>query len=101
MAGPYVPYALVVGSIMYVVRCTRPDVAFTKNITIRFQQNQGELHWTTVKNIMKYLRNTKDMFFVYGGAVDWKSMKQSIFTISSTNAEYIAAFETSKEAACI
>ncbi|GJU12495.1 retrotransposon protein, putative, ty1-copia subclass [Tanacetum coccineum] len=26
-----------------------------------------ELHWTTVKNILKYLRNTKDMFLVYGG----------------------------------
>nr|GEU54865.1 hypothetical protein [Tanacetum cinerariifolium] len=27
----------------------------------------SELHWTTVKNILKYLRNTKDMFLVYGG----------------------------------
>ncbi|GJZ37798.1 hypothetical protein Tco_0583989, partial [Tanacetum coccineum] len=24
-------------------------------------------HWTAVKNILKYLRNTKDMFLVYGG----------------------------------
>ncbi|GJW25669.1 retrotransposon protein, putative, ty1-copia subclass [Tanacetum coccineum] len=45
-----VPYASAVGSIMYVVRCTRPD----------------ESHWTAVKNILKYLRNTKDMFLVYG-----------------------------------
>ncbi|GKD33314.1 retrotransposon protein, putative, ty1-copia subclass, partial [Tanacetum coccineum] len=62
-----VPYASAVGSIMYVVRCTRPDVAFAQNITSRFQQNPGELHWTAVKNILKYLRNTKDMFLVYGG----------------------------------
>ncbi|GJT14460.1 retrotransposon protein, putative, ty1-copia subclass [Tanacetum coccineum] len=62
-----VPYASAVGSIMYVVRCTRPDVAFAQNITGRFQQNLGESHWTTVKNILKYLRNTKDMFLVYGG----------------------------------
>ncbi|GKF25971.1 hypothetical protein Tco_0081865 [Tanacetum coccineum] len=75
-----VPYALAVGSIMYVVRCTRPDVAFAQNITSRFQQNPGDLHWTTVKNILKYLRNTKDMFLVYG------------------EAEYIAAFDASKEA---
>nr|GEU55204.1 retrotransposon protein, putative, Ty1-copia subclass [Tanacetum cinerariifolium] len=34
-----VPYALVVGSIMYSARCTRPDVAFAQNITSRFQQN--------------------------------------------------------------
>ncbi|GJZ67122.1 retrotransposon protein, putative, ty1-copia subclass [Tanacetum coccineum] len=49
------------------VRCTRLDVAFTQNITSQFQQNPGELHWTAVKNILKYLRNTKDMFLVYGG----------------------------------
>ncbi|GKA52119.1 hypothetical protein Tco_0745315 [Tanacetum coccineum] len=62
-----VPYASAVGSIMYAVRCTRPDVAFAKNITSRFQQNPGEAHWTAVKNILKYLRNTKDTFLVYGG----------------------------------
>nr|GEY49037.1 hypothetical protein [Tanacetum cinerariifolium] len=66
-------------SIMYDVRCTRPDVAFAQNVTSRFQQNPGDLHWTTVKNILKYLRNTKDMFLVYG------------------EAEYIAAFDASKE----
>ncbi|GJV45936.1 retrovirus-related pol polyprotein from transposon TNT 1-94 [Tanacetum coccineum] len=62
-----VPYALAVGSIMYAVRCTRPDVAFGQNITSCFQQNPGEPHWTAVKTILKYLRNTKDMFLVYGG----------------------------------
>ncbi|GJW51364.1 reverse transcriptase domain-containing protein [Tanacetum coccineum] len=48
-------------------RCTRPDVAFAQNMTSRFQQDPGELHWTTVKNILKYLRNTKYMFLVYEG----------------------------------
>ncbi|GJW31305.1 retrotransposon protein, putative, ty1-copia subclass [Tanacetum coccineum] len=132
-----IPYASAVGSIMYAVRCTRPDVAFAQNMTSRFQQNPGEEHWTAVKNILKYLRNTKDMFLVYGGnmerelrvscytdagyltdadnlksqtgyvfvlnggAVDWKSTKQSIFATSSTDAEYIAAFDASKEAVWI
>nr|GEZ50497.1 retrovirus-related Pol polyprotein from transposon TNT 1-94 [Tanacetum cinerariifolium] len=31
------------------------------------KENPGECHWTVVKNILKYLRNTKDMFLVYGG----------------------------------
>nr|GEW62220.1 hypothetical protein [Tanacetum cinerariifolium] len=96
-----IPYALAVGSIMYVVRFTRPDVAFAQNITSRFQNNPGELHWTNVKNILKYLRNTKDMFLIYGGAVDLKIIKQSIFATSSTYAEYIAAFDASKEAVWI
>ncbi|GJY77408.1 retrotransposon protein, putative, ty1-copia subclass [Tanacetum coccineum] len=62
-----ITYASAVGSIMYAVRCTRPDIAFAQNLTSRFQQNLCELHWTAVKNILKYLRNTKDMFLVYGG----------------------------------
>ncbi|GJX90765.1 hypothetical protein Tco_0344091 [Tanacetum coccineum] len=99
-----VPYASAIGSIMYAVRCTRPDVAFAHNITSRFQQNPGELHSTAVKNILKYLRNTKDMFltryvFVLNGGR--KSIKQSIFETSSTDAEYIAAFDASKEAVWI
>ncbi|GJW78954.1 retrotransposon protein, putative, ty1-copia subclass [Tanacetum coccineum] len=78
-----VPYASAVGSIMYAVRCTRPDVAFAQNITSRFQQNPGNLYWTTVKNILKYLRNTKDMFLVY------------------IEAKYIATYDTSKEAVLV
>ncbi|GJS42079.1 retrotransposon protein, putative, ty1-copia subclass [Tanacetum coccineum] len=65
-----VPYASAVGSIMYAIRCTRPDVAFTQNITSRFQQNPGEPHWSAMKTILKYLRNTKDVFLVYGGNLE-------------------------------
>nr|GFD23223.1 retrotransposon protein, putative, Ty1-copia subclass [Tanacetum cinerariifolium] len=58
-----VHYASTVGSII-------PDVAFAQNITSRFQQSPGEAYWTAVKNILKYLRITKDMFMVYGGNSD-------------------------------
>nr|GEX14477.1 retrotransposon protein, putative, Ty1-copia subclass [Tanacetum cinerariifolium] len=37
------------------------------------------------------------VFVLNGGAVDWKSTKQSIFATSSAEAEYIAAFDASKE----
>ncbi|KAK8685700.1 hypothetical protein V6N13_041697 [Hibiscus sabdariffa] len=36
-------------------------------MTSRYQANPGDGHWTTVKNILKYLRRTKDVFLVYGG----------------------------------
>nr|GEX90181.1 hypothetical protein [Tanacetum cinerariifolium] len=74
-----VPFASVVDSIMYVVRCTHHDVAFAQNITSRFQHNPGDLHWTTVKNILKYLRNTKDMFLVYEGDIK-RELKVSCYT---------------------
>ncbi|GJR78546.1 retrotransposon protein, putative, ty1-copia subclass [Tanacetum coccineum] len=88
------------GSIMYAVRCTKPDVAFAQNITSQFQQNLGKPHWTAVKTILKYLRNNKDMFLVYG-AVDWKSSKQSTTAMSVTEVEYIAASEAAMEAVWI
>ncbi|GJS61590.1 hypothetical protein Tco_0656374 [Tanacetum coccineum] len=90
-----IPYASAIGSIMYAVRCTRPDVAFAQNLCSRFQQNPGEIHWTAVKTILKYLRNTKDMVLV---AVDWKSANQSTIAMSSTESEYIVAPEASLEA---
>ncbi|GJV02452.1 putative RNA-directed DNA polymerase [Tanacetum coccineum] len=62
-----VPYASAIGSIMYAMTCTRPDVSFALSMVSRHQQNPGEGHWTVVKNILKYLRNTKDRFLVYGG----------------------------------
>ncbi|KAL0416378.1 UNVERIFIED_CONTAM: Secreted RxLR effector protein [Sesamum latifolium] len=62
-----IPYASAVGSIQYVVQCTRPDVAFALSVTSRYQACAGEAHWTAVKTILKYLRRTKDMFLVYGG----------------------------------
>jgi hypothetical protein len=33
----------------------------------RFQSDPGAEQWTTVKNILKYLKRTKEMFLIYGG----------------------------------
>ncbi|PKI51478.1 hypothetical protein CRG98_028189 [Punica granatum] len=63
-----VPYASAIGSLMYVMLCTRPDIAYAVSMTSRYQSNPGLDHWTAVKNILKYLRRTKDMVLVYVGA---------------------------------
>ncbi|GJU32095.1 retrotransposon protein, putative, ty1-copia subclass [Tanacetum coccineum] len=95
--------------IMYVVRCTRPDVAFVQNLCSRFQQNPRKIHWTAIKTIIKYSRNTKDMVLVYGAKpeaelkvscyadANWKSAKQSNTAMSSTEPEYIDAAKASME----
>jgi len=46
---------------------SRPDVSYALSVTSRYQSNRGESNWTAVKNILKYLKRTKDMFLVYGG----------------------------------
>ncbi|KAJ9556852.1 hypothetical protein OSB04_011466 [Centaurea solstitialis] len=61
-----VPYASAIGSIMYAMLCTRPDVAYLVSV----KQNPGEPHWVAVKNILKYLRRTKEMFLFFGGSED-------------------------------
>jgi hypothetical protein len=62
-----IPYASIIGSIMYAMICTRPDVSYALSGTSRYQSNYGETHWTIVKNILKYLRRTKEVFLVFGG----------------------------------
>ncbi|KAK1413623.1 hypothetical protein QVD17_35399 [Tagetes erecta] len=62
-----VPYASAIGSIMYAMLCTRPDVSCALSMTSRYQQSPGMAHWTAVKNILKYLRRTKDMSLTFGG----------------------------------
>src|SRR4051812_27939427 len=57
-----IPYASAVGSIMYTMICTRPDVSYALSVVRRYQADPGEIHWTIGKNILKYLRRTKDMF---------------------------------------
>ena len=37
-----IPYASIVGSIMYAMLCTRPDVAYTLGIVSRFQADPRE-----------------------------------------------------------
>ncbi|GJT30937.1 hypothetical protein Tco_0911212 [Tanacetum coccineum] len=89
-----IPYASAIGSIMYAVRCTRPDVAFAQNMTSRFQQNPVKKKWTAVKNILKYLANSKDMFW-------YMEYKNKDFATSFMMLKYIVAFDASKEAVWI
>ena len=55
---------------MYSMLCTRPYVSYALSITSRYQSDPDESHWTIVKNNLKYLRRSKDMFLVYGGLED-------------------------------
>ena len=59
-----IPYASAIGSIMYAMLYTCPDVSCALSMTSRFQSDPGECHWIAVKNILKYLRRTKDIFFL-------------------------------------
>ncbi|XP_043710657.1 secreted RxLR effector protein 161-like [Telopea speciosissima] len=56
-----VPYAQVVGSLMYAMLCTRSDLAYPAGLVSRYQSNPGSAHWEAVKRIMKYIKGTKHL----------------------------------------
>ena len=60
-------YASAVGSLMYAMLCTRPDIYYVVGVVSRFQSNPSPDHWITVKHILKYLRRTRDYMIVYSG----------------------------------
>ena len=59
-------YASVVGSLMYAMIATRPDIAFAVEVVSRYMSNPGKKHWEAVKGIMRYLKATKHMCICYG-----------------------------------
>ena len=59
-------YASVVGSIMYVMICTKSNIAYSLGVVSRYESDPKENYWKVVKTILKYLRNTKDHWLVYG-----------------------------------
>ncbi|KAK8610748.1 hypothetical protein V6N13_081904 [Hibiscus sabdariffa] len=94
-----IPYASAIGSIMYAMICTRPDLSYALSMTSRYQANPGEGHWTAVKNILKYLRRTKDVFLVYGGEEELriKGYTDASFQTDKDDSQSQSASEATKE----
>ncbi|GJW15791.1 putative RNA-directed DNA polymerase [Tanacetum coccineum] len=61
-----VPYASAVGSLMYAMVCTRPDLAHAVGVVSRFLSNPGKKHWEAVKWIFRYLRGTSKLGITFG-----------------------------------
>eukprot|EP00253_Pinus_taeda_P008473 PITA_08473 len=62
-----VPYASAVGSLMYAMVCTRPDIAHAVGVLSRFMSKPGKEHWTIVKRVFRNLRSTSDYGLYYQG----------------------------------
>ncbi|KAE8661680.1 hypothetical protein F3Y22_tig00113725pilonHSYRG01810 [Hibiscus syriacus] len=125
-----VSYASLIGSLMYVIVCTRPDISHAVGVVSRYMNNPGKVHWEAVKWILRYLRGTtnKTLYFkggdtiltgyvdadlarnidirrsnvgyVYtlrGTAMSLVSQLQKIVALFTTEVEYVAVTEASKE----
>ena len=61
-----VPYAPAVGSLMYAMVATRPDIAHAVGVVSRFMHNPGRSHWNAVKHVFRYLAGTQDLGILFG-----------------------------------
>jgi hypothetical protein len=54
----HVPYASVVGSLMYAMVYTRPDIAHAVGFLSKYMSKPRKEHWTIVKRVFRYLCGT-------------------------------------------
>uniref|UniRef100_A0A2N9FSX3 Uncharacterized protein n=1 Tax=Fagus sylvatica TaxID=28930 RepID=A0A2N9FSX3_FAGSY len=91
-------YASVIGSMMYGMHYTRPDVAFAVNRFSRYPvvlEGYSDANWVTS---MSDNKSTSGWIFTLGGgAISWASKKQSCISHSTMESEFIALASAGKE----
>ena len=50
---------------MYTMTCMRSDVTYSLRVVSRYQSDRDENYWKVMKITLRYLRNTKDQYFIY------------------------------------
>ena len=60
-----VPYSNAVGSLMYAMVCTRPDISHAVGTVSKYMHNPGKEHWQVVKWIIRYIQKTLDVGLIF------------------------------------
>ncbi|CAI7864660.1 unnamed protein product [Closterium sp. NIES-54] len=63
------PYPELVGCLMYLMTCTRPDLAYPLSLLARYVApgRHQKVHWDAAKRVLRYLCSTSGMGLVLGG----------------------------------
>ncbi|CAI7837884.1 unnamed protein product [Closterium sp. NIES-53] len=66
---PSGPYPELVGCLMYLMTCTRPDLAYPLSLLARYVApgRHQKVHWNAAKRLLCYLCSTSGMGLVLGG----------------------------------
>ncbi|KAL4017954.1 hypothetical protein IC575_021534 [Cucumis melo] len=116
---------------MYLMNCTRPDIAYAVSRLSRYTHNPNRYHWDALCHLLRYLKRTIDyclhfnkfpavlegycdanwvtdndevnstsgyVFLLGGGAISWKSTKQTCIARSTMESEFIALKLAGQEA---
>ena len=130
-------YSELIGSLLYLAVCTRPDIAQAVGALARYMAKPSTAHWQAGLSVLRYIAGTADyginftgnfsdtsptlhllgycdadyagdmdtrrsttgyVFIFNSGAISWSSRLQPTVAASTTEAEYMAAASTVKEA---
>ena len=61
-----VPYREAIGSLMYAVIGTCPDITYAVTALSQYLQDPGHTHWEQAKHIIRYLKGTRDLELKFG-----------------------------------
>jgi hypothetical protein len=82
-------YRKLIGSLIYLMTSTRPDICYAVGILSRFMSNPLELHWRYLKRVLRYIKFTIDYGLIY------KSTKEANL-IGYTDSDYANNLEDRK-----
>jgi len=75
-------YQSIVGSLMWLMRCTRPDLAFTVSMFSKFSAAPTTEHLAAASYVLRYLRNTLDL------AIQYNPRTQTLPAIQTTGNQH-------------
>ncbi|KAL1293495.1 hypothetical protein AAHE18_19G077400 [Arachis hypogaea] len=87
-----VPYTSVVGSLMYAMVCTCPDISQAVSVV-----SSGFVDSDYASDLDKRQSKTSYVYKIYHAPVSWRSMLQATVALSNTKAEYMVVEEGMKE----
>ena len=65
-----IPYSNAIGSVMYLMVSTRPDIAYSVSCLSRYMSNPGQPHWEALKWLLRYLKHTSHYGLHYSKCTD-------------------------------
>ena len=116
---------------MFLMNCTRPDIAYAISRLSRYTHNHAYEHWNALSHLLRYLKGTMNLGLTYtgrptvlegycdanwisnndktnstsgyiftlgGGAISWKSSKQTCNARSTMESEFVALEKVGTEA---
>ena len=63
-----IPYANIVGFVMYAMICTHPDLSHGISVLSRFMADPDREHWYALKWLLRYIKGTLSKGLVFGNA---------------------------------